>query len=96
MSVFQLLSWEWDCLKPSSSLHITLEAHFKAKLAFMVAEVVELWEVSGHVSGCTTCMLKVTYRLGRFILVLIPSLLHSVLFDYCCCCLVAKSCLTLL
>ena len=73
-----------------------LEAHFEAKLAFMVAEVVELWEVSGHVSGCTTCMLKATSRLGRFILVLIPSLLHSVLFDYCCCCLVAKSCLTLL
>ena len=73
-----------------------LEAHLEAKLAFMVAEAVELWEVSCHVSGCTTCMLKVipTSRLGG--LVLVPSLLHSVLFDYCCCCLVAKSCLTLL
>ena len=42
----------------------------------MVAEVVELREVSCHVSGCTTCILKVTpaSRLGR--LILVPSLLQ--------------------
>lgn len=68
---FLLLRYHHNCL--------LLEPHLEAKLAFMVAELVEQWEVSCHVSGCNACRLKVipASRMGRLILVLVPSLPSS-------------------